>query len=208
MAVFKSTTFGKISGRFGDAVATQSKSTGKNYLRVASVPTNPRTDKQVAHRAKFGFINSTLRAFYPIYKTTFGGNVGIRYAINLAFKKAIIGEYPDFAIDYAMLSFSEGALYKTEVITAEKSEEGKIKLDWDATILVGSNADDVVNLIFYNENSNQAMMLSPNVQRSAETTTVDMPGIWKGAIIHCWIYFNTANGVTKSESQYINSVEM
>ena len=51
MATFKSLTFGKISGKYGDALATQSKATGKNYLRAASEPTNPRTDKQVAHRA-------------------------------------------------------------------------------------------------------------------------------------------------------------
>jgi len=69
------------------------------YLRAASVPTNPRTDKQVAHRAKFGFINSVLRPFYSIFKANFGGNKGIRYAINMAFKDAIVGVYPDFSIE-------------------------------------------------------------------------------------------------------------
>ena len=82
MATFKSLTFGKISGKYGDALATQSKATGKNYLRVASEPTNPRTDKQVAHRAKFGFINSVLVPFYPVFKENFGGHMGIRYVIS------------------------------------------------------------------------------------------------------------------------------
>lgn len=51
MATFMSLTFDKISSKYGDALATQLKATGKNYLRVASVPTNSRTDKQVVHRA-------------------------------------------------------------------------------------------------------------------------------------------------------------
>src|SRR5665647_2482017 len=84
MAQFKSTTFGKISGKYGEALATQSKTTGKNYLRVSSVPSNPRTPKQVEHRGKFGYINRVMRSFYPVLKVTFGGNTGIRQGINLS----------------------------------------------------------------------------------------------------------------------------
>lgn len=208
MATFKSTTFGKISGKYGEALATKSKVTGKNYLRVASVPSNPRTPKQLAHRAKFGFINSVLRPFYPVYKKTFGGNVGIRYAINFAFKYAIIGEYPDYAIDLTQLIFTEGGLYNTTTCAMIKSGEGKLKIDWDATTLAGTNLTDTVSFIFYNEITDQAMMLNPELLRSAETLTVDMPAIWFGANIHCWMYFTAPDGITNSTSQYVSSVEL
>jgi len=208
MATFKSSTFGKISGRYGDALATTSKATGKNYLRVASVPTNPRTEKQIVHRAKFGFSNSALRAFYPIYKVTFGGNQGIRYAINRAFKEAIVGEYPNFTIDYTQLIFTEGALYKTEVASVAKSDETNLIVEWDATILAGSHDNDLVNFILYNENSNQALMMPNVAQRSEASTTITLPTIWKGATIHCWMNFITANKSINSDSQYIDSVTL
>ncbi len=208
MATFKSTTFGKISGKYGEALATKSKVTGKNYLRVASVPSNPRTAKQLAHRAKFGFINSVLRPFYPIYKITLGGNVGIRYAISDAFKNAIVGEYPDYAIDLTQLIFTHGALYNATTCAMIKAGEGKLKIDWDATTLAGTNPMDSVSFIFYNETTDQAMMLNPQLKRSAATTIADMPAIWLGANIHCWMYFTAPDGITNSTSQYVSSVEL
>lgn len=56
MATFNSTTFGAISGRHGSAVAAYTKN-GKCILKVFKTPSNPNTDKQVAQRTKFGFVN-------------------------------------------------------------------------------------------------------------------------------------------------------
>lgn len=206
MALFKSTTFGKISGKYGEALATQSKATGKNYLRVASVPTNPRTEKQVAHRAKFGFINTVLRPFYPVFKSNFGGNQGIRYAINKAFKDAITGVYPDYSIDLASLIFSEGVIDNAANTQFAKTVDGKVKIDWDATVLLNSRDDDQVNFVFYNENTDQALTITNGIPRSAATSSIEIPAIWNGATVHCWMYFTSANGSGFSTSQYLNSV--
>jgi hypothetical protein len=43
---------------------------------------------------------------------------------------------------------------------------------------------------------------------SVGTVTIDMPAIWNGATIHCWIYFSADNGLRFSNSQYVNSVEL
>jgi len=208
MATFKSLTFGKISGKYGDALATQSKATGKNYLRVASVPTNPRTDKQVAHRAKFAFINSVLRPFYPVFKKNFGGNPGIRYGINIGFKNAIVGEYPDFSIDLSKLMFAEGPIYTVDSVTAEKAVPGKLKMDWDTTIFEGTDPNALAQFVFFNELTNQVLTNASEVKHSVGIVTVDMPAIWNGATIHCWIYFSSDNGMRLSNSQYISSVEL
>lgn len=208
MTTFKSLTFGKISGKFGDALATQSKVTGKNYLRVATVPTNPRTDKQVAHRAKFGYINTVLRPFYPVFKANFGGNPGIRYAINRAFKEALTGEYPDFSIDLEKLVFAEGAIYTVNNLIAAKTANGKIKIDWDTTVLVGTDPSALVNFVLYNEETNQALTCSTDIMHAAGTATIDIPAIWNGALIHSWLFFSTANKSRFSNSQYINSIQL
>ncbi len=208
MATFKSTTFGKISGKYGEALATKSKTTGKNYLRVASVPTNPRTPKQVEHRGKFGYINRVMRSFYPVFKTTFGGNVGIRKGINIAFKNAILGDFPDYTLDYSQLQFTDGGLYQTGLTIAEKSDPNSVKIDWDYADMAGNNADDLVNLIFYNENTDQAILKQTVVNREETTVTVELPVIWSGGKIHCWMYFTSPNRVMSSISQYIDMIQL
>ena len=208
MATFKSTTFGKISGKYGEALATKSKTTGKNYLRVASEPTNPRTPKQVEHRTKFGYINRALRSFFPIYKITFGGNVGIRLGINIAFKNAVVGEYPDYTMDYTQLIFTDGGLYRTGRVTAVKSGNSAVKIDWDNTNMAGSKSTDLVNFIFYNEVTDEGILQQAASSRESATATIEIPEIWAGGKIHCWMYFCTMDGVTNSISQYIDLVQL
>ena len=86
MSKFISSTFGLISGRHGTAVAMISKSTGKNYLRIHFVPSDPKTAKQLAQRAKFGFVTSEMNCFHNLFKITFGGNQGVSHGLSLAFK--------------------------------------------------------------------------------------------------------------------------
>lgn len=208
MAQFKSTTFGKISGKYGEALATKSKTTGKNYLRVASVPSNPRTDKQVAHRGKFGYINRVMRSFYPVFKTTFGGNVGIRLGINKAFKDAVHGEFPDFQLDYSKLLFTEGGLYQSNLVTAAKSEGNSVTIDWDYSDMAGNNPDDLVNIIIFNEVADQAILKQAIGERELATITVELPAIWAGGKIHFWMYFTSPDGATNSISQYIDMIQL
>ena len=66
MAKFSSTTFGPISGRHGTAVAATTKD-GKSYIRVYRAPSNPKTEKQVAHRSKFAFANKALSCLGSLF---------------------------------------------------------------------------------------------------------------------------------------------
>ena len=208
MAQFKSTTFGKISGKYGEALATKSKTTGKNYLRVASEPSNPRTPKQVEHRGKFGYINRVMRSFYPVFKVTFGGNVGIRYGINIGFKNAILGEYPDYSLDYSKLQFTDGALYQTNEAAAQKLGLSAVKIDWDYSKMAGNNPLDLVNIICFNKDTDQAVLDMAVATRDAGTFTVDLPEIWAGGTIFCWMYFSSPDGTIDSVSQFIGEVQL
>ena len=208
MAVFKSTTFGKISGRYGEALATKLKATGKNYIRPASEPSNPRTPKQVEHRGKFGYINHAMRSFYPVFKVTFGGNPGIRFGINFAFKNAIIGLHPDYSLDYPKLMFTNGALYQTNQVSAAKALGSFVKFDWDYTKMAGNNPDDQANIICYNKDVDQAILDLAVVDREAATFSVELPKIWVGGTVYCWIYFTTQDGTMNSASQYISEVQL
>lgn len=208
MAQFKSTTFGKISGQYGEALATKSKSTGKNYLRVASVPTDPRTPKQLEVRGKFGFINHVMRSFQPVFKITFGGNPGVRQGINIAYKNAILGQHPVYTLDYPKLVFTDGALYQTNQVAAEKTLATNVKIDWNYSKMAGNNPEDQANIICFNEDANQAVLDVAVASRDAATFTVELPEMWVDGNIYCWIYFSSPDGTMNSVSQFINEVQL
>ena len=209
MSEFESSTFGKISGRHGTAVAMRSKSTGKTYLRLYNAPSNPRTPKQMAVREKFSMVNKEMRPFRPLFKITFGGNSGVRQGISLAFRTAIVGEYPTYFIDYTNLIISDGAADTARSLSAVKTAGNTIKVDWNFTEdFVGSNLDDSVNLIFFNEITKEVMLKQAVSLRNIETVDNAMPEVWIGSKIHCYIYFTTADGITNSISQYISEVQL
>jgi len=207
MSKFESSTFGKISGRHGTAVAMKSKSTGENYLRLYAVPSNPKTAKQEAQRAKFGMVNSQLSCMRKLFKITFGTKEGIHEAVSLAFKTAIKGTYPDFSIDYTKLIMSMGGVNGTGQVSVTKTTGTTAKVDWDTTVGSESTANDVVNLIFFNPTAKIAL-LNNDVARSIGTDQVDLPTIWTGADIYCWIFFRNPDTLLTSTSQYIGQLQL
>ncbi len=207
MAKFNSTTFGEISGRHGSAVAAITKE-GKCILKVFRAPSNPNTEKQISHRSKFGLVNSELSKLQNLFTITFGSKQGKSHAVSLAMANAITGEYPDFAIDYSQLIMAEGIVDQTELVSAEKAEGTKVKVDWDTTVSTESSEMDSVNLIFMNAASKIAVLKQDYALRNAGTANVELPAVWAGAEIHCWIYFFSESGSGTSTSQYIARLQM
>ena len=208
MSTFESSTFGRISGHHGTAVAMKSKSTGKNYLRLYAIPTDARTAKQLAQRAKFGMVNSNLSCMRKLFATTFGSRQGINEAVSLAFKTAITGTYPDYSIDYAKLVMSLGSVNGTGQISVTKTLGTKVHLQWDTTQGTESTPDDGVNLIFLNTVTKTAILKKDFAIRSVGIAEVELPVIWEGAEIHCWIYFTTPDDSLTSTSQYVNQLQL
>ena len=207
MAKFNSTTFGEISGRHGTAVAATTKD-GKTYLRVYRPPSNPNTDKQIAQRSKFGFANKNLSCFRSLFKETFSSNKGMNIGVSYAMKKSIIGESPDFIIDYSKLIFAVGGVNQG-INTAITVENLSANLSWDFVEAMNSKPTDLVNVIFFNEDTQLSILLKETGFRSDKLVSCELPEIWKGSSVHCWIYFTAKNGSTStnSESQYVNLFE-
>jgi len=85
MTKFKSSTFGKISGKHGDVVAVTMKD-GTTYFRAHIIPPNPNTAKQQTQRGKFGFVVKELNCMRSLFTVTFDGQYGINQAVLLAMK--------------------------------------------------------------------------------------------------------------------------
>ena len=207
MSEFIYSTFGKISGRHGNAVAMRSKSTGKTYLRLHSVPTDPKTAKQIAQRAKFAFVNQEMSCLRNLFKITFGGNQGVNQAVSLAFKN-VNGEYPNFTFDYSKLIISTGNLNTSDLLSATKTVGTKVNFEWDPTIGFQGDDNDGVNLVFLSANSKIGILKQKIALRGDGNVEVELPPVWAGQNVHCWIYFSSPDEITNSNSQYIGLIQL
>ena len=61
----------------------------------------------------------------------------------------------------------------------------------------------MANIICYNKTTDQAVLDLAVADREAATFTVELPDIWVGGNIHCWMYFSSPDDMTNSISQYV-----
>ena len=196
MAKFYSSTFGAISGKHGNAVAVTRKD-GTTYIRIYTKPSNPRTDKQQAHRAKFALSSKALVPFNPIFKETIGITNGISTARSYAFRNAIVGEYPNLSVDYEKLMFSFGALEKLHNASAT-CNDGVVTINWDFQKMYNCHGDDNVNLVVYNKDSNQAIHIKDVAQRSDKVNKIDVQDSWADSELYFWAYVTSDDNISDS----------
>lgn len=202
MATFNSTTFGAISGRHGSAVATTTKD-GKSILKIFRAPANPNSEKQQAQRTKFGFVNKELSCMRNLFKVTFRSTNGMQQGVSLAMRNAIIGESPDYEIDYSLITLSTGSVNTAGRVNASKTSDTKIKLEWDVTVGSNSTGNDWVSFVFLNQSAKMSILKQNHVLRSAGDAEIELPALWVGAEVHCWMYFSSPNDTLNSASQYV-----
>ena len=208
MSTFVSTTFGKISGRHGSAVAAKYRN-GMNVLKVFTAPFNPKSVKQVAVRTKFKFVIDTLLCMNKLFMITFHGLGEFHHAVSLALKYAVTGTSPNFSLDYTKMIMSQGTVYGAEQLTVAKTTGTSVKVDWVSSLLPATAlATDNVNLIFFNEAKKVVVLLQNCALRPADTIEVELPAEWAGANLHTWIYFSLADGSHNSLSEYISQVQL
>lgn len=201
MAKYYSSTFGTISGKHGNAVAVARKD-GTTYIRMYAKSSNPRTEKQQAHRAKFALSSRALVPFNPIFKQTIGITNGISTARSFAFKNAIVGEYPNLAINYEKLMFSFGSL-ETLHNSSSKCSDGVVTINWDFDKMYNCYGDDKVNLVVFNVDANQSIHLENVACRSDRVVKVDVYDSWADSDIYLWAYLT--RGDKKSDSVFVGS---
>ena len=196
MAKFYSSTFGAISGKHGSAVAVTRKD-GTTYIRIYTKPSNPRTDKQQAHRAKFALSSKALVPFNPIFKETIGITNGISAARSYAFKNAIVGEYPNFSVDYESLMFSFGPLEKLHNASATCNGD-VVTINWDFQKMYNCHADDSANLVVFNKECNQALHIKDVALRKERLSNIIIQDSWADSELYFWAYVTSGDKISDS----------
>jgi len=213
----KFTTMGKIkqgilggfSGTVGSVVGGSWK--GINYMRgkAASIK-NPQTLQQMQQRNKFAvaaFVLQPITAFirvgfkrYAHKKTEF--NAAMSYTI----RNAIVGDYPDYMIDFESLLVSRGSLTGANSGTATPVS-GKIKLEWEDNSGIGeAKPTDKALAVAINPAKGEAAYITEGAPRSAKTEDLMVSPYWAGDDVEVYLAFISEDGKDVASSSYLGTV--
>lgn len=210
MAILSNGILGGFSGKIGNVVGGNWK--GINYIRVKSVPTNPKSDKQVAQRTKFSTALSFLQPITPFlrvgYKLFTAKQTAFNAAMSQVLTNAITGESPDIAIDYTKAQVSAGTL-TAATNGAFTYDNGEITLTWDDNSGSGTaKAADKSLYVVYNPTKSDAVYETAGAVRSAKTQIADLPAEWIGDTVHVYLAFIAEDGKDVANSAYLGTVEV
>ncbi|SEL93394.1 DUF6266 family protein [Parapedobacter koreensis] len=219
MATYNQGLNGSFSGKAGSVVGANWRSIG--YIRgLSRFKNKSNSPRQAAQRLRFGMAVSFMRPMKSILRIGFmdrvrsrntGFNQGIRQFIN----HAIVGEYPDFGIDYAQVAISNGGMEKLMGLTLASDQPYQLTLGWvDRTpppnpLLPdpGVHNDDRVFVLLYNR-TEDVYTTNTSAFRQDEGLALELPAVFAGHELHVWVFAQHRDGTDVSASQYVGSVTL
>ena len=148
---------GGFSGKVGNVVGGNWK--GIDYMRIKpSTVANPQSKGQVDQRSRFSIALQFLQPMKEFIKVGFKNYAIKMTAFNSAMsynvQNAVIGDYPEFEIDYASALLSRGGLAQALNANANAPAAGQVQFTWDDNSDYGNaNATEFNYDEFYNEKS-------------------------------------------------------
>jgi Family of unknown function (DUF6266) len=211
MGTIKQGILGAFSGTVGPAVG----SSWKGIAVIKSRPPRKRrksSEAQLRQMAKLklmtpfvrpltGFLNKTYEC------VTFQMSC-FNKTLSYNMRNAIIGDYPDFGINYPVFRLGTGDLTNPENLSSDSLTEGKLRFMWTDNSGEGSAmATDEAFVAVYCEASGHWKTSGPGSQRNAGSYTLDVTA-FSGKAVHGYIGFLSADGKYVSSSIYTGLVNI
>ncbi|MCW0482723.1 DUF6266 family protein [Gaoshiqia sediminis] len=201
---------GGFSGKVGTVIGGSWK--GIDYMRsVAASVSNPRTPAQMDQRTRFATAISFLQPLTSFIRVGFKNYAVKMSAFNAAMaytlRNAILGDYPDYFINYADALVSRGSLPGALNATAASTVPGQVNFTWEDNSGDGAAlATDQVLLVLYNPLKKQAVTVIGGSTRSAGSQVVTVPSAFASDELNCYIAFQNENLSEVSNSTYLGEV--
>ena len=188
---------GGFSGTVGTVIGSSNKK-GDDIIRAKSQRVRTSfTEGQVNQQTKFALVTGFMQPLNFVLKNSFKAVAAdemtpYNYACKLALKEAVVGEAPDFELDYAKVYISKGKMSR-ETSSSAVLKDGKVTFSWmDDTGGSQVQADDKAMLIVYNVDKGEVSYSMGVVARSAETANVPLPYAEAGDNLLFYIFFQSA----------------
>ncbi|WP_316751593.1 DUF6266 family protein [Pedobacter gandavensis] len=212
MGSYNPGAFGSFRGRVGHVVATKWK--GKDIVKNLPAKTTKKASiAQLAQRKRFEFLNRFMGQFSDLIHIGYRTAAGNRFIpMNLAcayhLKHAVIGDYPDYQMDYSKLklSFHKGIDPVVKPELALLNGEAVI-LNWQMPEFrsITTRADDLAYILVYNREKDHSVK-HEGPRRSDLRAEISMPESFIGDTLHCWIFFVSLDGKLAAETQYVGTL--
>lgn len=210
MARFNKGILGGFSGTVGSVVGGNWK--GIDYMRSKPAVRKNRksSSKQMEQQEKFATAGRFTRSIHELLMETFAGNArlmtGTNRALSEVVRKAVVGTYPTYDIQYDKVLISRGSLGNAITATATAGSAGMVNFNWVnlETNIGKERPTDQVLLVAYCPDNKRALYRKGNV-REAMTDILNLTG-FGGLEVHTWLTFVSENGSNIADSLYTGAV--
>ena len=182
---------GKVVGKVVDGV--------QMYSAYTDAVRNPRTPKQIAHRARFAAavkLGKSIKGALMVGLRETASKRKLTSAFNIFVKKNMgsityNAETALVTIDYQHVCLAEGDTPFVGFTGVSFSEALKVTATYSPNDdIPGSRDDDSVYVVVYAPGLGMSVMAIG--ERSAGTVTVEVPGAYGGEVVHVWGFVKTS----------------
>lgn len=213
MATIRHGANGGFRGKAGSVIGSSWKSI--DYIKgLYKKSSKPATQEQKEQRERFARLMRFLMPIAPFLKIGFGQKQIDRMTPhNVAFqensKTAVIGDYPNFQLDYSAILISSGP-YPNGGSMSVEVEQGVLSVNWSTELnqMYDSREDDNVYILLYQPMIDE-FLAAPNApMRGDGNVNILLPNHFLGEEGHVWIFFASRNGKKVSKSTYLGSIDL
>ena len=172
---------------------------------------NPRTEKQMAQRIKFGMAQKFVKVMTAYLQAGFRNYTQHQTATNAAMshtvRNCMAGKYPAFGIDPSKVLVSSGSLMPGRFCTV-KVEDNVATFSWeDNSDESHAAVDDFAMPLIYNFTKGEAVFTTEDASRVDCKATLKLPADWSDDLLSCYIAFASVQNNSVSNSVYVGDVK-
>lgn len=201
---------GPVSGKVGNVVFTTRN--GRGYVQSMPKPrTKPPTSAQIIQRARFGLVmrflsplRGILNASYLKVNRKIGG---LQAAAKQILSEAIIGEFPQLAIDFSKVSLTRGNLRSPNFQMSYRKKKNGLKIQQSNVSSANEFVDDEVILLIYCQSlPEQWIILETGIVRKSKKGVINIPFLLAQQEVHIWTLYRSGCRKHYSDSSYMGSL--
>ncbi|RLJ73695.1 DUF6266 family protein [Pedobacter alluvionis] len=211
MAVYSKGTNGAFSGKAGSIVGSNWR--GVDYLKSMPKKSNKKgSELQLAQRRKFALAPLYLSPIKDILNIGFkdkqlNKTTGYNAAVKIFLNNAIVGDYPDFAIDFSQIVLSKGSLSEFHGLSAALQGINLVLIWQCITNRYDAFDDDMLMVVLFNDTKKMHLVYEA-AQRAALTYTAIVGNTFAGDVFYGWAFAVKRENNVVSNSQYLGSFTM
>lgn len=198
---------GTISGKFGSVIGSSWRHI--NYLKgLPKKRVKKASDHQLAVQAKFKLSATQLGPISDILSIGFVDKkltslTGYNLAVRAFIENSILGEYPDFTINYPSIKLSNGSMPPLRHLEMAV-EDNVLTLNWTNVPKRDAFVDDKVIAVIYNKTS-ERYDVDETAVRADGTVAIDLD-VDPGDVLHVWVFCVKRDGLKTSPTQYVGQI--